>query len=104
MYGDPDPAALAAARAEERTRIKTILKAADASGRQALAESLAFDSDMPAASAIAAMGNAPLATTALPPEARGDHTELGGGDYDQRPTRDAAQAGWKKAFSNVVGR
>lgn len=59
-----DDAALAQARAEaaaaERERVKAILTAPEAKGREAFANALAFGGDMPADDAIAALKTAPL--------------------------------------------
>jgi capsid assembly protease len=62
-------AALASARGEgkaegvssERTRIKAIMTSAQAKGREQLAQSLAFNTDLPAEQAITVLGDAPEA-------------------------------------------
>jgi ATP-dependent Clp protease protease subunit len=75
----PDPAALAAARAEgvaegkaegarvgvsaERARIKAIVGAPEAKGRDALAQKLAFETDLPAEQAVAVLSAGALAQT-----------------------------------------
>ncbi|MBB4017050.1 hypothetical protein GGR16_002079 [Chelatococcus caeni] len=50
--------------AAERERIRAIMTSAEAEGRRAVAEALAFSSDMPAAAAIEALRSAPKVSAA----------------------------------------
>jgi hypothetical protein len=75
--------ASAKASADAKTRIKAITGCEDASGREALAQYFAFDTDMAPEAAIAALKVAPKA-------------EAGGGDaqtYEQKRLAAAALAG-----------
>jgi hypothetical protein len=53
------PAIAAAATESERTRVRTILQSTEAKGREAMAQRLAFENDMPADDAVALLGAAP---------------------------------------------
>ena len=62
----PDLATLTAAAAEarvsERQRIRAIIQAESAAGRQEMADHLAFETDMEAPAAVALLGKAPAAS------------------------------------------
>lgn len=67
---DETAAGLAKATADAKSRIKAIMTAAEAKGREGLAEHFAYDTEMSVEAAIAALGKAPA--TAAAPEPKVD--------------------------------
>lgn len=110
-------AQLDAARAEgradgataERERIALITTASEAEGRLALAQHLAFETDMAAEAALKALAAAPLAAPPGRPSrlaaamavTRQPNVGDGGGEQDP-DGRQAIAAGWGRAFARVA--
>lgn len=100
----------AAAGADDaKGRIKAILDAPEAKGREAMAKHLAFETDQTAEAAIALLKVAPTASEASKPDAAAYAAErqaaaplaAPGGPSSDQPT---AKAGWGKVSGRINGR
>ncbi|MBX5015944.1 head maturation protease, ClpP-related [Rhizobium lentis] len=65
---DETAAGIAQATADAKNRIKAIMTSAEAKGRESLAEHFAFETEMSAEAAVAALGKAPTAAAADTPK------------------------------------
>ncbi len=94
--------AIAQAKAEERSRIKAILAAPEAQGRQHAALNLALSSDVTLDATRSILGGLPLEATtfALPSARDAGRVEIGPSTPAQ-PAQEQAAAGWKSAFARV---
>ena len=95
---EPDRAALAQARTEERNRIRSILTANEAVGREQPALNLALNSDMTVEGAIATLKSLPYSSGAAPAPIEATK-EIGSGLPGS--ASDAAKAGWAAAIGGI---
>ena len=97
--------AIAQARAEERSRIKAILAAPEAQGRQNAALHLALSSDMGLDNVRATLGGLPMELSERAQQhLAAKRTSVGegfGSSAPNQPAQEHVEAGWKSAFARV---
>lgn len=96
---------IAQARAEERSRIKAILAAPEAQGRQNAALHLALSSDMGLDNVRATLGGLPMELSERAQQhLAAKRTSVGedfGSSAPNQPAQEQVEAGWKSAFARV---